>query len=94
MNSIESSAECIVVEVACAAAAGLPGAGGRNDCPMTGKVSLIIERDEHGCCAWRPELEGRQSQGKTVEETPANVREPIGLYRETSLPGDSDQRSR
>ena len=57
---------------------------------MTRKVSVVIEQDEHGCYAWCPELKGCQSQGKTVEETLANIREAIELYLETMT---DDERS-
>src|ERR1035438_7824320 len=50
---------------------------------MTGKISVVIEQDEHGCYAWCPELKGCQSQGDTVEEALANIREAIELYLET-----------
>ena len=50
---------------------------------MKGKVSVVIEQDEHGCYAWCPELKGCQSQGKTVEEALSNIREAIELYLET-----------
>jgi len=50
---------------------------------MTGKVSVVIEQDQHGYYAWCPELKGCQSQGKTVEDTLANIREAIELYLET-----------
>jgi len=50
---------------------------------MTGKVSVVIEQDEHGCYAWYPELKGRQSQGKTIEETLVNIREAVDLFLET-----------
>src|ERR1700680_1905324 len=50
---------------------------------MTGKVSVVIEQDEHGCYAWCPELKGGQWQGKTVEETLVNIREAIELFLET-----------
>ena len=50
---------------------------------MTGKVSVVIEQDEHGCYAWCPELKGCQSQGKTVEETLANIRDAIDLFLST-----------
>ena len=50
---------------------------------MTRKVSVVIERDEHGYYAWCPQLKGCQSQGKTVEETLANIREAIELFLET-----------
>ena len=50
---------------------------------MTGKFSVVIERDEYGCYAWCPELKGCQSQGKTVEEALTNIREAIELFLET-----------
>ena len=50
---------------------------------MTGKVSVVIEQDEHGYYAWCPELKGCQSQGSTVEETLVNIREAIELFLET-----------
>ncbi|MGA2600540.1 MAG: type II toxin-antitoxin system HicB family antitoxin [Bryobacteraceae bacterium] len=50
---------------------------------MTRKVSVVIERNEHGCYAWCPELKGCQSQGRSVEEVLENVREAIELFLET-----------
>lgn len=50
---------------------------------MMGKISVVIEQDEHGCYAWCPELKGCQSQGATVEETLANIREAAELFLET-----------
>ncbi len=50
---------------------------------MKGKVSVVIEQDEHGCYAWCPELRGCQSQGRTAEEALANIREAIDLFLET-----------
>ena len=50
---------------------------------MTRKVSVVIEQDEHGCYAWCPELKGCQSQGATVEEALAHIREAAELYLET-----------
>jgi predicted RNase H-like HicB family nuclease len=50
---------------------------------MTGKVSVVTKRDAQGCYAWCPELKGCQSQGKTVDETLANIREAIDLFLET-----------
>ena len=52
---------------------------------MSYKVSIIIERDEHGYYAYCPELEGCQSQGDTFEEVRKNIAEAIELYLE-SLP--------
>ena len=54
---------------------------------MKYKVSVMIERDEHGYYAWCPELPGCQSQGDTIEEMMANIREAAELYIET-LPED------
>lgn len=50
---------------------------------MTRKISVVIEQDEDGCYAWCPELKGCQSQGSTVEEALANIREAAELFLET-----------
>jgi predicted RNase H-like HicB family nuclease len=54
---------------------------------MARKASVVIEKDEHGFYAWCPELKGCQSQGDTLEEAIANIKEAIELYLET-LPED------
>jgi predicted RNase H-like HicB family nuclease len=54
---------------------------------MIRKASVVIEKDEHGFYAWCPELKGCQSQGKSIEDALANIREAIELYLET-LPDD------
>jgi len=54
---------------------------------MARKATVLIERDEHGFYAWCPELKGCQSQGSTIEETIANIKEAIELYLET-IPAD------
>lgn len=58
---------------------------------MSYKVSIVIERDEHGYYAYCPELEGCQSQGDSLEEILANIREAIELYLET-LPEDESHK--
>ncbi|NOY38812.1 MAG: type II toxin-antitoxin system HicB family antitoxin [Nitrospirae bacterium] len=50
---------------------------------MSYKVSIIIEKDEHGYYAYAPELEGCQTQGETIDEVMANIKEAIELYLET-----------
>jgi predicted RNase H-like HicB family nuclease len=50
---------------------------------MAHKVSIVIEKDEHGYYAYSPELEGCQTQGDSLEETIENVREAVALYLET-----------
>jgi len=50
---------------------------------MTRKASVVIEKDEHGFYAWCPELKGCYSQGQTLDEAIANIREAIELYLET-----------
>jgi predicted RNase H-like HicB family nuclease len=50
---------------------------------MSYKVSIVIEKDEHGYYAYSPELEGCQSQGDSLEEAIANIKEAIELYLET-----------
>jgi predicted RNase H-like HicB family nuclease len=54
---------------------------------MIRKASVVIEKDEHGFYVWCPELKGCQSQGATIEDALANIREAIELYLET-LPDD------
>jgi predicted RNase H-like HicB family nuclease len=54
---------------------------------MARKVSVIIEKDGHGFYVSCPELRGCQSQGATLEEAIANIKEAIELYLET-LPVD------
>jgi len=50
---------------------------------MSYKVGIVIEKDEHGYYAYCPELEGCQSQGDSLEEVIANIKEAIELYLET-----------
>jgi predicted RNase H-like HicB family nuclease len=54
---------------------------------MVRKASVVIEKDANGFYAWCPELKGCQSQGTTLEEAIANIKEAIELYLET-LPAD------
>jgi predicted RNase H-like HicB family nuclease len=50
---------------------------------MTYKVSIVIEKDDHGYYAYCPELEGCQTQGDSFEEVMDNIREAVELYLET-----------
>lgn len=50
---------------------------------MSYKVNVVIEKDEYGYYAYCPELEGCQTQGDTLEEVLANMKEAIDLYLET-----------
>ena len=50
---------------------------------MAHKVSIVIEKDEHGYYAYSPELEECQTQGGSLEEAIENVREAVALYLET-----------
>ena len=50
---------------------------------MSRKASVVIERDDHGYYAWCPELKGCQSEGATLDEVMANIKEAIELYLET-----------
>ena len=51
--------------------------------PVARKASVVIEKDQHGFYAWCPELKGCQSQGDTLEDAVANIKEAIELYLET-----------
>ena len=57
---------------------------------MSRKVSVVIEKDENGFYAWCPELKGCQSQGATLEEAIANIKEAIELYLESLPVGERD----
>ncbi len=50
---------------------------------MSYRVSIVIEKDEHGYYAYCPELSGCQTQGDSVEEVKDNIKEAIELYLET-----------
>jgi predicted RNase H-like HicB family nuclease len=58
---------------------------------MREKVSVVVERDEHGYYAYCPELEGCQSQGGTLDEVLSNIREAVDLYLETLTPEEARQ---
>ncbi len=53
---------------------------------MSNKISIVIEHDEFGYYAFAPELPGCQSQGNSLDETLANIREAVELYLETMSP--------
>ena len=53
---------------------------------MIQKFSAVIEKDDHGCFAYCPELKGCHSQGDSIEEALANLREAMLLYLETLTP--------
>jgi predicted RNase H-like HicB family nuclease len=50
---------------------------------MSGKVSIVIEKDEHGYYAYSPELPGCQTQAASVDQAVERMREAIELYLET-----------
>jgi predicted RNase H-like HicB family nuclease len=57
---------------------------------MSRKATVIIEKDEHGFYAWCPELKGCQSQGDTLEQAIASIKEAIELYLETLPESERD----
>ena len=50
---------------------------------MNYRISVVIEKDQHGYYAYCPELEGCQTQGDTLDEALANAKEAAALYLET-----------
>ena len=50
---------------------------------MSYKVSVVIEKDDHGYYAYSPELNGCQSQGDSLDDVMTNIKEAIALYLET-----------
>ena len=61
---------------------------------MTCKLTAIIEQDQDGVFAYCPELKGCHTQGDTVEEALANLREAAELYLETLKPTELKRISR
>ncbi|MBI5214434.1 MAG: type II toxin-antitoxin system HicB family antitoxin [Ignavibacteriae bacterium] len=57
---------------------------------MNYKTNVVIEKDDYGYYAYCPGLSGCQTQGETLEEVMANIKEAIELYLETL---DSEERS-
>ncbi len=53
---------------------------------MNCKVSVVIEKDKYGYYAYCLELEGCQTQGDSLEEVMANIKEAIELFLETLPP--------
>jgi predicted RNase H-like HicB family nuclease len=47
------------------------------------KVSIVIEKDEHGYFAFCPEMKGCHTQGESLDEVLGNMKEAIELYVET-----------
>lgn len=50
---------------------------------MSYRISVVIEKDEHGDYAFAPELEGCQTQGDSLDEVLVNIREAAALYLST-----------
>lgn len=53
---------------------------------MTCTLTAILEQDKDGVFAYCPQLKGCHTQGDTVEEALANLREAAELYLETLKP--------
>ena len=60
---------------------------------MTRQFTAIIEREDQGFVALCPELD-IASQGDTIEEARANLREALELFLETASPEEIKQRLR
>ncbi|BAU14639.1 hypothetical protein LEP3755_51900 [Leptolyngbya sp. NIES-3755] len=50
---------------------------------MSYKIDVVIEKDADGYYAYCPALKGCQTQGDTLEEVQANIKEAIELYLST-----------
>jgi predicted RNase H-like HicB family nuclease len=55
---------------------------------MNLKLTAILEQDADGVFAYCPELKGCHTQGDTIEEALANLREAAELYLETLAPDE------
>jgi predicted RNase H-like HicB family nuclease len=58
---------------------------------MAYKISVVIEKDGNGYYAYAPELKGCQTQGDTLDEVMANVREAVELYLESLDPAEREE---
>jgi predicted RNase H-like HicB family nuclease len=47
------------------------------------KISVVIEKDEFGYYAYCPELVGCQTQGDSLDEVLANIKEAVDAYVST-----------
>lgn len=47
------------------------------------QLSIVIEKDEFGYYAYCPALEGCYTQGDSLQEAKANIKEAINLYLST-----------
>lgn len=50
---------------------------------MAYRVSITIEKDEHGYHAYSPALEGNQTKGDSLDEVMEKIKEPVEIYLET-----------
>ncbi len=50
---------------------------------MRYKLAVLIEQDKDGFYAWCPALPGCQTQGTTMDEALANIREAVSAYLDT-----------
>lgn len=51
---------------------------------MARETTVLIEKDDHGFYAWYPELKGCQSQGNTLEEAMADIKEAAELSQDAA----------
>jgi len=58
---------------------------------MSYKISVVIEKDQDGYYAYAPELKGCQTQGDTLDEVMANVREAVEVYLESLDPAEREE---
>jgi len=58
---------------------------GRHDVMANYRFTVIVERDDDGCFAYCPELQGCHAQGDTYEEALENIRDAIRLHVEDRL---------
>ena len=47
------------------------------------QFTVVVEKDDFGYYAYCPALEGCQTQGESMEEIQANIKEAINLYLST-----------
>jgi predicted RNase H-like HicB family nuclease len=55
---------------------------------MACQISVVVEQDEDGYYARAPGLKGCQTQGDTLDEVMANIREAVEVYLDSLAPAE------
>lgn len=57
---------------------------------MAFQTRVVLQHDEDGYYAYAPALTGCQTQGDTLEEAMANIREAVEVYLDSLTPAERE----